>query len=198
LFLQVIKMLVAIVALFAICWSPSLIDNVLVEFGLLDRYHMGPIKHARQAFALMSYANSCVNPVVYAFMSKNFRNGFRKTLVCGRTCSPTGSRSRLDSQRFARFGDGRHGFGHGGGAGCGGGPTSSMMMMTTVSRHLPTGCRQMSLISGQPSCSNAAAAFAQRGPIGRFKTSDGDSDRQAVSSHSKNDESFEITATGCD
>jgi len=34
-------MLLTIVVLFAICWSPSLIDNVLVEFGLLDRLHHG-------------------------------------------------------------------------------------------------------------------------------------------------------------
>jgi len=38
---QVIKMLLAIVVLFTICWSPVLIDNVLVEFGLLDRLHHG-------------------------------------------------------------------------------------------------------------------------------------------------------------
>lgn len=34
-------MLLAIVVLFAICWSPRLIDNVLVEFGLLNRLHHG-------------------------------------------------------------------------------------------------------------------------------------------------------------
>jgi len=40
------------------------------------------LRYARQAFALMSYANSCVNPVVYAFMSRNFRAGFRKAIGC--------------------------------------------------------------------------------------------------------------------
>lgn len=86
-------MLVAIVILFAICWTPTLVDSVLVAFGLLDRLHYGQLKHARQAFALMSYANSCVNPIVYAFMSKNFRTGFKHTL-CG-VCS---RRGRLDSR----------------------------------------------------------------------------------------------------
>jgi len=75
-------MLLAIVLLFALCWSPTLVDNVLIEFGVVDRYHHGYsyhhgyLRYARQAFALMSYANSCVNPVVYAFMSRNFRAGF--------------------------------------------------------------------------------------------------------------------------
>jgi len=101
-------MLIAIVVLFAICWSPTLIDGVLVVFGVLDQFHFGPIKHARQAFAIMSYANSCVNPVVYAFMSKNFRKSFKKTLVCRRVCSTQG---RHELQRIVR-GDEQHCQGH--------------------------------------------------------------------------------------
>jgi len=79
---QVIKMLLAIVVLFAVCWSPTLLDNVLVELGLVNRYHFDHLRYVRQAFSLMSYANSCVNPVVYAFMSRNFRAGFRRALGC--------------------------------------------------------------------------------------------------------------------
>ncbi len=42
-------------------------------------YTLHRCKHSRfQAFALMSYFNSCVNPIVYAFMSKNFRDSFRQ------------------------------------------------------------------------------------------------------------------------
>ena len=77
---QVIKMLVAVIVLFAICWAPSLIDNVLVAFGIVGKLNYGYLKHVRQAFALMSYFNSCVNPVVYAFMSKNFRATFKYAL----------------------------------------------------------------------------------------------------------------------
>lgn len=36
----------------------------------------------REAFHVMSYFNSCVNPIVYGFMSKNFRQTFIKSL-CG-------------------------------------------------------------------------------------------------------------------
>jgi hypothetical protein len=79
-------MLLAVVVLFAVCWGPTLIDNVLREFDVVERLSPAPLKYVRQAFALMSYANSCANPVVYAFMSKNFRAGFRKTLGCARPC----------------------------------------------------------------------------------------------------------------
>jgi len=104
---QVIKMLLAIVLLFAVCWSPKLVDNVLIEFGIVDRFHHGYLRYARQAFALMSYANSCVNPVVYAFMSRNFRAGFRKAIGCNgsaflppRTNAQMGGSPRVQQMTF--------------------------------------------------------------------------------------------------
>jgi hypothetical protein len=80
LFYQVVKMLVAVIILFIICWTPLLVDNVLVAFGVLDRLHYGPLKPLRQTFAIMAYTNSSVNPIVYAFMSKSFRESFRIAL----------------------------------------------------------------------------------------------------------------------
>ena len=73
-------MLVSIIVLFALCWGPSLIDNVLIAFHKVDRLNYGHLKYIRMAFALMSYFNSCVNPIVYAFMSKNFRQSFKHAL----------------------------------------------------------------------------------------------------------------------
>ncbi|OWF56335.1 allatostatin-A receptor-like isoform X2 [Mizuhopecten yessoensis] len=77
---QVIIMLIIVVLLFAVCWGPILINNVLVAFGVLDEFHTDYLKPMRLAFHLMSYANSCVNPIVYGFMSRNFRESFRKAL----------------------------------------------------------------------------------------------------------------------
>lgn len=74
-------MLVTVVLLFAICWGPILIQNVLTAFDVIDSLHIGWLKPMRQAFFIMSYLNSCVNPVVYAFMSKNFREMF-KLAIC--------------------------------------------------------------------------------------------------------------------
>ena len=82
-------MLVIVIFLFAICWGPYLIDNVLQAFGVVEDYNFEAVKHARQAFAIMAYANSCVNPVVYAFMSKNFRDSFRHAIFA---CCPRRAR----------------------------------------------------------------------------------------------------------
>ena len=73
-------MLVAVIVLFVICWTPLLIDHVLVAFRVLNRLHSGPLKPLRQTFALLAYSNSCVNPIVYAFMSKTFRESFKVAL----------------------------------------------------------------------------------------------------------------------
>ncbi|XP_015116772.1 QRFP-like peptide receptor isoform X1 [Diachasma alloeum] len=82
---QVVKMLVAVVVLFAICWSPMLIDNVLTAYGVLPRLKSGVIKHMNTAFQLMAYFNSCINPIIYGFMSKHFRESFLAA-ACGAWC----------------------------------------------------------------------------------------------------------------
>lgn len=77
---QVVKMLVAVVSVFILCWAPILINNILVSFAILPELHVPPYKYMREAFHLMSYANSCVNPIVYGFMSRNFRQTFKRAL----------------------------------------------------------------------------------------------------------------------
>ncbi|KAG8321552.1 hypothetical protein J6590_044383 [Homalodisca vitripennis] len=77
---QVIKMLVLIVVVFVVCWAPILILDVLTAFQVLEEYSTGFLKHVRTTFHLMSYFNSCVNPIIYGFMSKNFRESFQKAL----------------------------------------------------------------------------------------------------------------------
>ena len=73
-------MLVAVVLIFMICWGPIMINDLLVAFRVLDDLHEGPLRPLRIAFFLLSYFNSCTNPIVYAFMSRHFRNTFKTTL----------------------------------------------------------------------------------------------------------------------
>lgn len=74
-------MLALVVLLFAVCWGPVLVQNVLTAWGHLHHLHYGYLKPMRQAFFLLSYVNSCLNPVVYAFFSRNFRQSF-KMAIC--------------------------------------------------------------------------------------------------------------------
>ncbi|XP_055918849.1 orexin/Hypocretin receptor type 1-like isoform X1 [Eupeodes corollae] len=79
------KMLVAVVVMFATCYFPVHVFNLLRYTGNL---HGGDIT---TIFSLCShwlcYANSAVNPVIYNFMSGKFRREFRNALDmcrCGR------------------------------------------------------------------------------------------------------------------
>ncbi|XP_052268675.1 cholecystokinin receptor type A-like [Dreissena polymorpha] len=78
---QVIKMLVAIVLIYLVCWGPITTNNMLVSFGLVDDLHTGFLRPMRITFFILSYINSCTNPIVYAFMSKYFRKSFTQTLL---------------------------------------------------------------------------------------------------------------------
>lgn len=54
---QVICMLVAVVVLFILCWTPLLIDNVLTAYDVLPRKRMGFYKYMLTIFHLMAYFN---------------------------------------------------------------------------------------------------------------------------------------------
>lgn len=88
-------MLIAVVLLFIICWSPYVIDDLLIAFQVVcAKSQAATLKYLRMAFALMAYSNSCQNPLVYAFMSKHFKNKFR-TLCC--RCSIGGGNRPSDT-----------------------------------------------------------------------------------------------------
>lgn len=76
-------MLIVVVVIFAVCWGPILINNLLISVGAIKKLHEGYLKAFRQAIFLMSYLNSSLNPVIYGFMSRHFRRGFREAIcVC--------------------------------------------------------------------------------------------------------------------
>src|SRR5260370_38655173 len=86
-------MLVAVVVLFVLCWSPILIINMLTSVGILEPLNEGYLKPLRTVAHLMSYVNSCINPIVYGFMSKNFRASFRAALSKCLHCKGNGQSS---------------------------------------------------------------------------------------------------------
>ncbi|XP_010220922.1 PREDICTED: cholecystokinin receptor type A [Tinamus guttatus] len=77
----VIRMLVVIVILFFLCWTPIFSVNAWRAFDTssADRRLSGaPISFIH----LLSYTSACVNPIVYCFMNKRFRAGFLATFAC--------------------------------------------------------------------------------------------------------------------
>ncbi|KAK9542146.1 hypothetical protein VZT92_000034 [Zoarces viviparus] len=90
-----------VITAFTICWMPHHIIAMWVEFGTF------PLNEATFAFRIvshcLSYGNSCVNPVLYAFLSENFRKACRQVFTC---CfldppPPTGKVVRLRMENFS-------------------------------------------------------------------------------------------------
>ncbi|KAL0970467.1 hypothetical protein UPYG_G00242350 [Umbra pygmaea] len=78
---RVIRMLLVIVFLFFLCWTPVFAVNAWRAFDRrsADKLLSGaPISFIH----LLSYTSACVNPIIYCFMNKRFRQGILATFVC--------------------------------------------------------------------------------------------------------------------
>ncbi len=69
-------MLMVVVLLYAICWGPLLLASIFIRFGLIEPYTRA-FEITSQICYILAFGNSTVNPIVYGFMSRNFR----KTVV---------------------------------------------------------------------------------------------------------------------
>ncbi|XP_075434917.1 cholecystokinin receptor type A [Ascaphus truei] len=78
---RVIRMLIVIVILFFLCWTPVFTANAWRAFDTTSADILlsgAPISFIH----LLSYTSACVNPIIYCFMNKRFRLGFLATFTC--------------------------------------------------------------------------------------------------------------------
>ncbi|KAG9340374.1 hypothetical protein JZ751_021487 [Albula glossodonta] len=73
---KVTRMVVIVVAVFVFCWLPFYALNIINQVVPLPEEPQGVYYFV----VVLSYANSCANPIVYGFLSDNFKRGFRKAL----------------------------------------------------------------------------------------------------------------------
>ncbi|KAM6089998.1 galanin receptor type 3 isoform 2-T4 [Theristicus caerulescens] len=77
---KVTKMIVAVAILFCLCWLPHHLVILCFWFG---HFPFNQATYAcRLASHCLSYANSCLNPIVYALISKHFRKRFKQVFTC--------------------------------------------------------------------------------------------------------------------
>ena len=68
---RVSRMVIIVVVIFAVCWCPIQLVLVLKS---LEMYKITPLTVMIQITShVLAYMNSCVNPILYAFLSDNFR-----------------------------------------------------------------------------------------------------------------------------
>ncbi|KAM9857054.1 somatostatin receptor type 3 [Aulostomus maculatus] len=73
---KITRMVVVVVAVFVLCWLPFYALNIINLLVVLP----GDFRGLYVFVVVLSYANSCANPILYGFLSDNFKRGFRKAL----------------------------------------------------------------------------------------------------------------------
>lgn len=79
-------MVAIVVVLFAVCWFPV---HVIALWFQFDKYFPRTLtmQYVTLIFNTLSYANSCVNPFVYAFVNEGFKQAiFKRSPLIMRLC----------------------------------------------------------------------------------------------------------------
>ncbi|XP_076808913.1 galanin receptor type 1-like [Clavelina lepadiformis] len=74
------RLVTTVVVVFVLLWFPHHLSVIWINFGVYV-WSYGTLILQITAHC-SAYANSCVNPVIYAFVSQRFRNDFKKVFSC--------------------------------------------------------------------------------------------------------------------
>lgn len=93
---QTAQTVLVVVVVFCLSWLPHHVVHLWVEFGTF------PLNQASFVFRVaahcLAYSNSSVNPVIYAFLSENFRKSFQNVL-CLKKVGGLDEADRSDSRQ---------------------------------------------------------------------------------------------------
>ena len=105
---KVTKLVTLIICVYIICWLPYWAFQV--HLIVQDQTQLAPWKiYMFQVFTSLSYANSMVNPCMYAFTNDNFRESFIRAFRCKGDPLLTGRRSsELNSTTGTTVGNNNH------------------------------------------------------------------------------------------
>jgi galanin receptor 1/allatostatin receptor len=74
------KVIILVVVVFAVLWLPLHVNQLLSVFGTVPNEHWYEV--FRVICNCLAYGNSCANPIIYNFVSKEFKRGFREVVCC--------------------------------------------------------------------------------------------------------------------
>lgn len=89
------RMVSIVVAMFVLCWLPFYVFNVTSVTGTIDTTPV--LKSTFEFVVVLGYANSCANPILYAFLSDNFKKSFQNVL-CLKKVAGLDEAERSDSR----------------------------------------------------------------------------------------------------
>ncbi|XP_052780009.1 somatostatin receptor type 2-like [Mya arenaria] len=81
---KVTRMVLAMISVYVICWLPYWCFQGYLTFKPKDTNVPDWQIYMFSAFTVLSFANSMINPLLYAFLSEVFRKSFMKAFNCAR------------------------------------------------------------------------------------------------------------------
>lgn len=105
---KAVRMLIAVVCVFALSYLPVHLHNIAATFDLLGRDTDINWIYVRKLLPrVFSYSSSCLNPVLYNFMCSRFRKEFARVVCCNVDAVKPGgsviSRKRTTCERLIHF-----------------------------------------------------------------------------------------------
>ncbi|KAF4522518.1 hypothetical protein B566_EDAN002604 [Ephemera danica] len=93
---RVARILLLLAVLFALCWLPYNILALLLDLDE-SRPETERLLRLFPFTLLLGHANSAINPLLYCFLTRNFRNTVRQLLspLCSCSCCPSRRRARV-------------------------------------------------------------------------------------------------------
>ena len=83
------RIILSVVIIFGVCWLPLHVDLMWSYLGRAPKTGESKFYEVlRVIWKCMAYSNSCVNPFIYNYVSRDFRDKFREILCCGHRCVP--------------------------------------------------------------------------------------------------------------
>lgn len=82
---KIVKLLIAVTLMFYACFLPFGLYMMILASNYVDRLSSNEkieFLNGFEAVKCLMYTSSCLNPVLYAFQSTNYRNGFKRSLPC--------------------------------------------------------------------------------------------------------------------
>ncbi|KAG5832594.1 hypothetical protein ANANG_G00292770 [Anguilla anguilla] len=83
---KVTRMVVIMVVVFVLCWLPFFFINMVNLVSILPENNVTAGVYFFSV--ILTYVNSCANPLLYGFLSENFKQSFRRALCISRTGRP--------------------------------------------------------------------------------------------------------------
>lgn len=79
---KVTYLVLTVVTVYVLCWLPYWIGQVYITFLPPSQTHTDASLTFLLLTGCLSYANSAMNPILYAFLSENFKKSFAKAFTC--------------------------------------------------------------------------------------------------------------------